>query len=139
MGSLRSTILCTMHLIIYASITFCFKPSFNFKLFNGNNFSFDLFKDKTIEHSLQRLHFIVTSSIPFKEDPILTSKNIATDIPSKQDRIPEATLENISLFPSRLKIKQQSENVDVTIREAAVNDLGAIANLRVSVFYPEVC
>lgn len=123
--SYRLTVLCIVHLIIYASITSCFKPTFNFKLF-GNNLSFDLLKerDKAIEHSLQRLHFIITSN-PFKED-----------LTQQQKTGPEQN-ENVSLFPSRIKIKQQSENIDVTIREAVVNDLGAVANLRISVFYPE--
>lgn len=93
-----------------------------------------LLKDKTIEHSLQRLHFIITS-IPFKEDLTQTSTVVNTPPKSIAD---ESSTQQFPLFPSRLKIQQQSENVDVTIREAAVNDLGAVANLRVSVFYPEV-
>lgn len=141
--------------IVYASIALSFKPTFNFKLFNGNNFSFDLLKDKAIENSLQRLHFII-SSVPFKEEviqsPSVTDKSsiprIDKDKSKNQDKVKETVNpvhdneseeSTAALFPTRLKIQQQAGSVDVVIREASVNDLGAIANLRVSVFYPEVC
>ena len=106
-------------LLINVIIIYSFKIPFTSYKLNRNSFSLDFLRHtKNIEQTFtQQLNFIISTKQ--REDTLITNEDI--DINSSNT--------------------QNSAKIDidnVIIREANVQDISAIVNLRIAVFYPEV-
>ena len=127
-------ILYVIALISFAQLFFSFKLGFGVKFFPGHQLPYDLLKEEEISYrtSLQRLYYLIdTKSVTEdvasddldRSNRFVTSSTLSTRSPSSSDSLASSSL---------------SSNTDFIIREASVRDLGAVAHIRVNVFYPEV-